>query len=401
MTCRPIHESARLARLVIATLCGLALLLASCGGGVDSGGTGAPEAVALAAGPVTGLGSVTVNGVRFDDSAATVVDQDGNALSADQLQVGMTIRVDASAVVAAGGVQTSTALAIRASSEIIGPVDSVGPFGTTMTVLGQPVRITVATWFDLALPGGVGALTTGQIVEVWGQYNARTNEYVATRVAPRADASAFELRGLLGAADLTAQTLTIGGLTISDASIVASALPPLNIGEFLRVRLATTPLNGVWAATGIAPGNSPLPDRADLRWAGRISSLTSVTQFVINGVAVDASAAVFSDGGTGVVLGARVVVKGSASGGVVKAATVTVEGDETLANSTFEVHGAITSLNTALGTLKVRGITINYSSQVEFSGGSIGDLATGRTIDVIGTLNSNRTSIDAQTIAFY
>ncbi|MEO8925129.1 MAG: DUF5666 domain-containing protein [Caldimonas sp.] len=103
----------------------------------------------------------------------------------------------------------------------------------------------------------------------------------------------------------------------------------------------------------------------------------------------------------GVVLGARVVVIGSSSGGVLKAATVSVPGDDTVANSTFEVHGAITALNVALGTLKVRGITVNYAAQAQFSGGTIADLAVGRTIDVTGTLNNNRTSIDAQTIVFF
>ena len=81
---------------VLAALVGV-LVLASCGG-VDSGGTGAPPA-ALAGGPVTGLGSITINGVRFDDASAAIVDQDGRSLSADQLQVGMVCEVDASAIV--------------------------------------------------------------------------------------------------------------------------------------------------------------------------------------------------------------------------------------------------------------------------------------------------------------
>ena len=385
------------AQLAISVLCGFAVLV-SCGGGVDSGGTGAP--VALAAGPVNGLGSVIVNGVRFDDSAATIVDQDDNALTADQLQVGMTLRVDASAVVAGSGQPMATAIAIRSGSEIIGPVGSVNFLGTSMTVLGQRVRVTPATWFDSSLPGGIDAVTTGQVVEVWGQYNVRTDEYVATRVAPRANPSAFELRGVLAAVGPAPQTISVGGLTISDASIAAGALPPLTVGKFVRVTLGTTPVTGVWTALGVAPGNTPLPDRPDARWAGRISALTSATQFVVNGVSVDASNAAFSDGGVGVVLGARVAVVGTTSGGALHASTVTVEGDETLANSTFEVHGTIASLDAALGTLRVHGITVNYSSQVQFSGGVIADLAMGRTIDVVGTLNNNRTSIDAQTIAF-
>ena len=86
-------------RATLSVFCSLAVLL-SCGGGggVDSGGTGAAPPATLASGPVTGLGSVTVNGVRFDDSTASVVDQDDMALTTDQLQVGMSARIDASAV---------------------------------------------------------------------------------------------------------------------------------------------------------------------------------------------------------------------------------------------------------------------------------------------------------------
>jgi len=54
-------------------LAACAALAASCGGGVDSGGTGAPIS-SYASGPITGFGSVIVNGVRFDDRSATVRD---------------------------------------------------------------------------------------------------------------------------------------------------------------------------------------------------------------------------------------------------------------------------------------------------------------------------------------
>ena len=383
-------------RVTISTLCSLAVLI-SCGGGVDSGGTGAP--VSLASGPVTGLGSVIVNGVRFDDSTASVVDQDGATLTMDDLQVGMTARVDATAVDSTGTEATATALTIRTHSELIGPVQSVGPLGATMVVLGQSVRVTAATWLDTALMGGLGAVTAGQVVEVWGQYNPRTDEYVATRIAPRANATFYEIRGVLAATDPVAQRLTVGGLAISDASIAAAALPALVVGKFVRVTLATAPAAGVWTALTVTPGNLPWPDRPDVRVLGRISGFTSTTQFVLDGFAVDASAASFPSGSAGVALGARVVVVGSTHGGVLSASTVTVVGDETLANSTFEVHGTITSLDAATGKLKVKGITVNYTAQVQVVGGVVGDLAVGKNVDIVGTLDGgDRISIDAQTI---
>ena len=389
-------------RATLSVLCCLAVLL-GCGGGggVDSGGTGAAPPATLAAGPVTGLGSVTVNGVRFDDSTASIVDQDDMALTTDQLQVGMSARIDASAVAASGSQASATALTIRTNSELIGPVDSVGPLGLTMVVLGQSVRVTVATWLDSTLNGGLGAVTAGQVVEVWGQYNARTDEYVATRIAPRSNPTFYEIRGLIAGVDPVAQNLMVGGLTISDASIAVAASPTLAVGRFVRVTLATAPMGNVWNALKVAPGNTVLADRPDVLVLGRISSWTSSAQFVLDGIAVDASRATFPAGAAGVVLGARVVVTGSTSGGVFTASTVTVVGDETLANSTFEVHGAVMSLDPVAGKLKVHGIVVNYSAQVQFSGGVIGDLAVGMNIDVVGTLDiGDRISVDAQTITF-
>lgn len=374
----------------------VALVLASCGGGVDSGGTGAPP-VALAAGPVTGLGSITVNGVRFDDASATIVDQDGRSLSADQLQVGMVCEVDSSAIDSSSA--SATALAVRTRNEIVGPVTAINRLGTVMTVLGQPVRVTVATWFDDALQGGIDAVQIGDVVEVWGQINVRTGEYIATRIAPRA-ATAFELRGILNAVDNTAQTVTVGNLVVGISAIPVAQLPALTIGRFVRATVATAPIAGVWPASALTPGNGAVPDRADARWAGRISGFTSTAQFDVNGVAVDASSATFSDGGVGVVLGARVAVIGSTSGGIVKAKRVNVLGDETLANSTFGLHGTIAAWNPALGTLRLHGLTVHVGAQVQYTGGTAADLAVGRVIDVVGTLNATGTSIDAQAITF-
>jgi hypothetical protein len=393
------HPTISTWRLAASVLCSLALLV-SCGGGVDSGGTGAPSASALSAGPVNGLGSVIANGVRFDDSGATIEDQDGNALTVDQIQVGMVARIDSGAVQTAGGQQTATALAIRTSNELIGPIGSIDLAGAAMVVLGQTVRITPATWFDAALRGGVPAVRSGQVVEVFGQYNARTNEYIATRIAPRPNAPVYEIRGVLSASNPAAHSLVVGGLAISDASSAASALPALTVGRFVRVTLGTAPTGSVWNAVTIAPGNTALPDRPDVRIAGRISSFTSAAQFVLNGLSIDASNATYPAGSAGIALGARVVVTGSTTGGVLSAATVTVKGDETAANSTYEFHGTITALNAAASTLVVRGITVSYSSSVQFTGGTIGDLAIGRAIAVVGTVDPNRTSIDAQTIGF-
>jgi hypothetical protein len=48
--------------------------------------------------PITGFGSIIVNGVRFDDSAALVRDDDGAASGRDRLSLGMQVEVESEAV---------------------------------------------------------------------------------------------------------------------------------------------------------------------------------------------------------------------------------------------------------------------------------------------------------------
>ena len=70
-------------------------LVAGCGGGgssVPSGGS-AVATSSFAAGPITGFGSVIVNGVHFDDRTAAVSDADGNPRTRDDLRLGMTTDV--------------------------------------------------------------------------------------------------------------------------------------------------------------------------------------------------------------------------------------------------------------------------------------------------------------------
>ena len=375
-----------------------AWLLIGCGGGVDSGGTGAPQA--LASGAANGLGSVFVAGVEFDDDTAAIQDEFGDALTADQLKVGMLMHIDASPVVDTATASTAAAVSVVITREIIGPVDSVGVAARSFVVLGQTVRVTPATWFDPSLAGAANALAPGQVLDIYGQYDAAANEYVATRVVPSAGSTSYALRGLLTAVDPTGQTVTIGGLSVSLASVAAAAVPKLRLGRFYRVQLDLTPAGPLWTASSISDASEPLPDRPDVRVVARVSAWTSVTQFSVNGALVDASNATFPNGTAGIVLGARLKVTGSSLGGVLLANAVTVLGDETAANSIFEVHGPIAALDTTSQTMTVRGVTINIVGSTQYVGGTAAELVVGQTVDVRGTLASGLTSLNGQTVTF-
>ncbi len=383
------------ARALLPMLLALSLL-ASCGGGVDSGGTGAPAAYAL--GPVSGFGSIIVNGVRFDDSTAVIQDDDGTLRSRDQLKLGMVTEVDASDFKLNAGKESATASSIRIVSDIIGPVGAVDPRAASLTVLGQTVLVTAATVFDANLPGGLAGVAVASVVEVHGRYDAARGRYTATRIERRTDAALYKLRGPVSAIDPVAKTLVIGGQTISYAQLASAA--DAQLGKLVRARLQRTPENGVWIAVALDSGVSRLPDRDDAQVEGRITAWTSSRQFSVDGIAVDAGSATFAGSEAAVQLGARVEVEGASSAGVLHARVVKVEGDESEANSSFELHGAIDTLDTATKTFTVHGVSVDYSGPVQFESGSASDLAPGRRVQVQGTLSPDGERIQALSILF-
>ncbi|MFZ2988859.1 MAG: hypothetical protein WA086_12770, partial [Ideonella sp.] len=76
-------------------------VLVACGGGgsadtdASTGGTpGASTLTAFTSGSISGFGSVIVNGVRFDDSNATVEDDDGGRHGRDDLKLGASVEIE-------------------------------------------------------------------------------------------------------------------------------------------------------------------------------------------------------------------------------------------------------------------------------------------------------------------
>ena len=101
--------------------------------GVGTGGTGT-----YASGPITGFGSIIVNGVRFDDSAAAVSDDDGAAIGRDRLKLGMQVEIESEVVSDDGSGRKARAAHVRFCSEIVGPVEGAPDVASgRLTVLGN------------------------------------------------------------------------------------------------------------------------------------------------------------------------------------------------------------------------------------------------------------------------
>ena len=384
-----------------------ALAMTACGGG-GSGGSADTTATAtsFASGPITGFGSVIVNGVRFDDSNASISDDDGVAHISGDLRLGMMAEIESAGIVDDSNGLHSIAKAIRFGSEIIGPVSAIAADGSSIVVLGETVQINPATLFDDRLAGGIKAVVAGTtIVEVHGVLDAATGVYTATRIEPKPNAAFFKLRGVVSNIDKTAHTLRIGtGTDTVSYDAIAAAVPAaLDNGLLVRVRLQTTQVAGQWVATAIVSAVRKLEDHDEAELEGTITASTFATdkKFSLNGIAVDATNALFPSGTTGIVLGARVEVKGSAVNGVVVATRVTVETEHDREAAGFELHGAISALDATAKTFVLRGMTVGFGgSAVEFRKGTAGDLANGRNVEVKGTRSADGTTLTATRISF-
>ncbi len=391
--------------LTLPMLC-VAVVLTACGGGGTSD-TAAPAArTAFAAGPITGFGSIIVNGVRFDDSSASISDDDGNSRRSDELRLGMVAEVESSGITSDDRGSHGKSKSIRFCSEIVGPVVSVAADGKSLVVLGQTVQVTATTLIDDRLVGGLAGLVAGtSVVEVHGLLDVATGVYTATRIEPKPNAPFFKLRGVVSNIDKTARTFKIGSgtETISYDGILATVPAALDNGLMVRVRLQTTLVAGKWVAVNINSGVRKLDDHDEAELEGRISASTFAVdkKFSVNGIAVDAANAAFPKGTAGIVLGARVEVKGSAVNGVVIATRVNVEDDAEHDRREFELHGAISAFDGIAKTFVLRGLTVNFGGTgVEFRKGSAANLANGKKLEVKGLRSADGMTLTATRISF-
>ena len=145
------------------------------GGGPTGGIT--RTGVALAVGPVTNFGSVVVNGISYDTSAATFT-VDGQAATQADLAVG-------DVVVIRGTINDDNSNAVAQSVEfddnVEGPVSSVDSAAGSFVVLGQTVLVTADTSIDDSCPATLDQLVNVPAVEVSGLV-ASDGSISATRI---------------------------------------------------------------------------------------------------------------------------------------------------------------------------------------------------------------------------
>jgi hypothetical protein len=228
-----------------ALLC--SMVLTGCGGGsggtgdTASGGTGG---TGISYGPITGFGSVIVNGVHFDFDPASVSINGGGSAGGETggLEVGMVVRVRGE--FNDDGVR-GTATGIEYEQSLYGPIADItsanGSDPRTATVLGQTVLMDSATQFYGFSTDTLAGPAPGQVIELSALVDEQ-GRLRATYVRKKKDSWEpgldLTIKGRVSALDAINHTFRINLLTISygSANVHDVAGGSLSDGDYVKVQ---------------------------------------------------------------------------------------------------------------------------------------------------------------------
>jgi hypothetical protein len=320
----------------------------------------------VARGPVTALGGLTVNNVRYDDKHARV-QVNGRDGRLDDLRLGMMVEIEAEKNSATSAL---TARSIHSHSLVEGVVQSIDRVQKKITIMGTPVTIAPSTVFE-----GISGLDDisfkiGDFVEVHG-LSAGTAGATATRIEKKtagvAGSENIHLTGTVTQLNTFSKTFVIGDTAVTYGSAVLDSFNGgLANGIMVRVEGVSNSPNVLTAREVESADLSPAAREgfgADLD--GIITDYNSeAATFKVNGMAVDASAARMD----GVLANqARVKVYGVITNGAVKATKVerTDQAEGSVGANEAKVSGAIKLGNNAF---QIGSITVTWNTNTRFDG---------------------------------
>lgn len=232
---------------LFALLMATAGLLSACGGG--GGSPVLPAAGSLSSGTISGLGSIILNGIRYETVGSEVLDSDdGSTAITTPLRIGMTVSVEQS------GTDAVTSRPIAGKILVQSGIKGLASYtGTSLTVAGMPVTTDTSTIL-LDTAGGVTSLAAlnNQSVEVYGLPQA-DGSFLATLVEVEAGLPNVQVVGAVQSIDIAAKTLTLGTpgslITVDYAGIT----PPssLAVGSVIVVKTATTASANTYSASSL------------------------------------------------------------------------------------------------------------------------------------------------------
>jgi len=231
---------------LIPLLTGCLAILSACGGG--GGGSALTTVNPPVAGTISGLGSVIVNGVRYETIGASVIDADDSHTISTPLGLGMTVSIDplTSSATTAGTIYIQTG--------IKGGTSAVDTTAKTLNVAGLPVTTDSATFIvtSAGQAGSFADLADNLNVEVYGLPQT-DGTFKATRIEIEATAQVVQLVGAVSNLNTTNKTFTLGSGSNTVTIAYSGITVPTGIanGSVVSVHTATTATASQYTATNM------------------------------------------------------------------------------------------------------------------------------------------------------
>jgi len=349
-------------------------------GGVGSGGTGFAVN--------TGFGSLILDGVHHNDSAASYWSEQEQGPAMAMAPTGATVGQSTEFTYDASG----NIMSALVSPELVGAVTGVA--SNSLTVLGTNVFInTDAALGPVTRFVGYASLASIKVadrVEVHGLLKTDSLGVVslqATLIVLQPAATGLRLTGYVAQYNASMGTFVIGTNTVKTGSAVISpAGALLTNGKLVTVWSDADPVgNSITASTIRIKGMAGTSQNVTA--SGTISNFTSAASFKVRNQTVDASKAAITPSGATLGAGKYVVVVGSydASADKVNATSVTVF--TSAAPTKVELHGTVANFVSA-SSFTVRGVALDASAAT-FTGGTAAQLANGVYVEVHGAIEED------------
>lgn len=348
-------------------------LIAACGGGTDGTGSPTPSAVGITTSGVMTKGSVIVNGVRFDDFAATVTDDRGRTASG--LANGMVVKLRGRRTDSGSGV----AERIDVENELRAAISSIDAASSPQSFVAAGITVLVESGTVFVNTAGFAALSPGDRVEVHGLRDAGGN-LRASRVELVGTGPADELRGAASSIDVAADTFVLnGGITVNYATAV---FRPEGTGESSLRNGTVVEVRGTLAGSVFTAAQIDFEDLEDDSLRGKANEEQEVEGFVrgftahpgsflVNGRSVTTTSSTRFENGTSgdLVNNVKVEVEG-----VVDAQGVLVASKVEFRNVRVQLHGRATAVDAGAGAIVVLGQTVRSTNltRIETRSGSGG-----------------------------
>lgn len=389
--------SARL-RMIVALVVTL-LLAAACGGGdttvagVGSGGTGI--------GVNTGFGSLIVDGMRHNDSAASYRSEQEQGPAIEMAFTRATVGQSVEFSYGSNG----NIMSALVSPELVGTVTAVG--SNSLTVLGTSVFINN----DAALGpvtrfvgyASLASIKVADRIEVHGLLKPSglgALSLHATLIVQQPSAIGLRLTGYVAQYNASAGTFLIGSklVKVGSAAINPTGAALAN-GQLVTLWSNADPVGNTISASTIRI-KSLAGTSQNVTVSGAVTNFTSAASFQIRNLTVDASKAVITPSGATLGADKYIVVVGNfdASSDKLSATSVTIF--TATAPTKVELHGTVANFVSS-SSFTVRGVVLDASTAT-LIGGTAAQLANGVFVEVHGAVANNvvhATSVTIQALS--